>query len=233
MKQILALVITVLFLSNAEAAIVYTQDSNGILTDASAVANINTDPGFTWTLDGDEQAWAAFTVAGSISFNRIGWTGSNSDGNFAVDYYTTPLVCSPPHSACGTLPVTTGGTFSNNLLPSAGPYTQAQVHKTSIGGGEYSYYIDLPGKLTADSTQLQWLSVVNNYSSAPFSWSGSNAGIGFHTHYIIGQAQILNAPGNLAFTLTDTTVSAVPLPASIWLFLSVLLCGLGVSKKRG
>jgi len=220
----------VVFNGTARAAVVYTQDPNGNLIDTSAVYNAPSDPGFNWTLDMDEQVWADFSVSSNISFNRITWYGSNADGDFAVDFYTSQTACATPHSACGTFQVSGSGTFSNNLLPSSGPYSQAQTHKTSLGGGLYSYYIDLPSKVTLDSTQLQWLSIVNNYSAAPFSWAGSNTGIGSHAHYIVGQAMVLAAPGSLAFTLTDTT-APVPLPAAAWLFGSAI-AGLSIIGRR-
>ena len=217
---------------NAIAAVVYTQDPNGVLTDTSAVLNSPSDPGFNWTIDNDEEAWADFLVPSTISFNRIDWYGSNADGDFAVNLYSSPTACATPHSACGTVPVTGGGTFSNNTLPTPGPYSQAEVHKSLVGGSLYSYYIDLPSKVNLDSSQLQWLSIVNNYSAAPFLWVGSNSGIGSHAHYIVGQAQVLAANGNLAFTLSDTTLPAVPIPAAVWLFCSALAGFVMVGKRR-
>jgi hypothetical protein len=116
-------------------------------------------------------------------------------------------------------------------LPNLGPFSQAQVHKTLVSGNLYSYYIDLTSTITLDSTKTYALSVVNSYTSLPFSWALSNTS-GSHLQYVVGQAMFLRAPGDMAFTLTNTAVSAVPVPASVWVFGTGLLSLLGVSRKR-
>ncbi len=204
---------------------VFSQTPNTAFSATSAVYNLSNDPGFTWSLDQDEEAWAYFSVPTDASFNRISWYGSNSDGEFAVDFFSASCF------SCGANRVGSNGKFTNSLLPNPGPFSQAQVNKTLVSGGLYSYYIDLASRLTLDHTSLYALSIVNNYTTTPFNWSGSNAVNGFHLDYIVGRASFLRAPGSLAFTLTDTTVSAVPLPASAWLLGSGLVYLFGFSRK--
>ncbi|WP_446809135.1 VPLPA-CTERM sorting domain-containing protein [Methylomonas sp. 2BW1-5-20] len=204
---------------------VFSQAPNTTFSASSAVYNVSSDPGFTWSLDQDEEAWAYFNVPTDLTFNRIAWYGSNSDGKFAVDFFAASCF------SCGANWVGTNGKFSNSLLPNPGPFSQAQIHKTLVSGNLYSYYIDLASSLTLDHTSLYALSVVNNYTATPFSWSESNIGSGSHLDYIVGRASFLRASGSLAFTLTDTTASAVPLPASAWLLSSGLVCLLGFSRK--
>ena len=141
--------------------------------------------------------------------------------------------------SCGATQVNGGGTFSHSLtaynsltlLPNQGPFSQPDVHKTIVSGSLYSYYIDLTSSLTLDPAKTYALSVVNNFSSSPFNWALSNTG-GTHLQFIIGQAQFLPAPGGLAFTLTDTSVNAIPLPASAWLLGSGLVYFLSIARKR-
>ena len=219
--------IAALFSIEANAStVVYTQDLIAISFAPSAVANVPADPGFIWLNDTDTERWAYFNVATNISFNRISWYGTNADGNFAVDFYADTCF------SCGANRVKTDGTFTNSLLPNPGPFSQAQIHRTLMSGSLYSYYIDLTSMLTLDHTSLYALSVVNNHTSSPFGWAGSNAGTGSHLVFNYGQAVFLRAPGNLAFTLTDTTASTVPLPAAAWLLGSGLVGLLGVARKR-
>jgi len=225
---IAAAIIASLFSIDSNAsAVVYTQPPNATFADTSAVKNIPGDPGFTWSLDQDEEVWAYFSVATDISFNRISWYGSNADGNFAVDFFSATC------GSCGINWVDTDGHFTNSLLPNPGPFHQAQVHKTQVSGNLYSYYIDLTSMLTLDHTSTYYaISVVNNYSSSPFMWAGSDTGIGSHYRYIRGNPIVQNAPGNLAFTLTDTTAPEVPLPAAAWLLGSGLVMLPGFARKR-
>jgi hypothetical protein len=209
------------------STVVYTQAPTQTIGDVSAVANIPSDPGFTWTLDQDSEAWAYFSAPANASINRIEWYGSDSDGNFAVDLFAASCF------SCSASWVGTGGQFTTNLLPNNGAYTQAQVHKTLMSGGLYDYYIDLPSALTLGSSPAYALSVVNNYTALPFVWAGSAAGSGVHLRYIVGQAMFLKAPGNLAFTLSNTSVSAVPEPDSAALMLtSLALLGLFAGRYR-
>lgn len=199
---------------------VYTQLPGNSLADTSAVWNNPGDPGFTWSLDGDEQAWAYFGLPASVSFDRIGWWGSNADGNFAVDLFSANCF------SCSANWVTTDGAFSPNLL-GASLFSPAQVHKSQVSANLYSYYIDLPSAITLDGSSPYYaLSVVNNYSSQPFQWANATSGIGSHLRYIVGQSMFLNAPANLAFVLTDTSLPAPPVPEPETYLM--LLAGLGL-----
>ncbi len=191
---------------------VYSQPQNGTYANTSAVYNVGpADPGFTWSLDQDEEVWAYFSPTPGISFNRIAWYGSNTDGNFAVDLFAASCF------SCGVNQVQTGGTFASNLLPNTGPFSQAQVHKTLLAGAIYAYYIDLVSPVTLGASSAYAISVVNNYSAMPFLWAGSATGSGTYVQYVVGQAIVLPAPGNLAFTLINT--SAVPEASAFWMML--------------
>ncbi len=208
--------------SAAQAATdVYSQPQNGAFVATSAVYNVGAaDPGFTWSLDQDEEIWAYFSLPANVSFNRISWYGSSADGNFGVDLFAASCF------SCGVNLVQTSGTFSSNLLSSAGPYTPAQVHMTLVTGSIYSYYVDLPSTVSLSASSAYAISVVNNYVSSPFLWAGSGTGSGTHLQYVVGQAMFLPGPGNLAFTLTNT--APVPEPAAFWM----LALGLGVVWGR-
>jgi PEP-CTERM motif len=212
---------------NATAATsVYSQAPNAVFQDVSAVADFPADPGFTWTLDQDEQAWAYFSIPKSISFDRVGWYGSNADGKFAVNMFAASCF------SCGANQVQTDGTFVNSLLPNNGAYDLAQVHKTQVSGNLYSYYINLPSQVTLGTGSAYAISVVNNYSALPFLWAGSDTGSGVHLHFVIGQAMFLRSPGNLAFSLSQTTVSPVPEPATYLMLCAGLILVFGIARKR-
>jgi hypothetical protein len=214
----------VLTASAYAATDVYSQPQNGSFANTSAVYNVGpTDPGFTWSLDQDEEVWAYFSPTPGISFNRIAWYGSNTDGDFAVDLFAASCF------SCGINMVQTGGTFASNLLPDSGPFSQAQVHKTPLGGSIYSYYIDLASPVTLGASAAYAISVVNNYSALPFLWAGSATGSGRYVQYVVGQAIVLPAPGNLAFTLINT--AAVPEVPAFWMML-LGVCALWTNSRR-
>lgn len=217
--KLLALLPALALAYNAQAAVdVYSQTPTSSFADTSAIWNNPGDPGFTWSLDWDMEAWAYFSLPSSATFNRITWYGSNTDGNFAVDLFAASCY------SCSLSWVGTEGQFTTNLL-SQSLYSQAQVHKTQVSGSLYAYYIDLPTSLTLNGQSPYYaLSVVNNYTAQPFQWSTASSGMGSHLHYIVGQAMVLNASGGLAFTLTDTTAVPVPEPETY----ALLLAGLGV-----
>ncbi len=231
-----ATIIASLFSIDAYAStVVYEQAPNTNYFSQSAVFNDPTDTGFNWTIGTDSQSFEYFGVASNISFNRIGWYGNNADGDFAVDLFSETCY------SCGATPVNGSGTFTHassvyesaTLLPNPGPFSQAQVHKALVSGSLFSYYIDLTSTLTLDHTQGYALSVVNNYSSLPFGWALSNT-TGNHVQYAQAYAgyKFLPSYGDLAFTLTNTLVSAVPLPAAVWLMLTGLMTMLGVNSRR-
>lgn len=213
------------------STVVYSQDPNTSFSETSAVKNLVGDPGFTWSLNQDEEVWTYFKVATDMSFNRISWYGSNADGDFAIDFYSATC------GSCGINLVDTDGHFthdglySQGLMPDSGPFTQAQVHKTLVAGGIYSYYIDLTSAINLDPDNAYYaLSVVNNYSASPFEWSGSDVGTAGSYRYIVGSPIVQSLGHYMSFTLTDTSV--VPLPAAFWLFGSGLAGLVGIAGKR-
>ena len=216
---------------------VYTQAVTGVGGATSAILSAAGDPGFNWTTDTDQEMWNYFHLASDVTFNRITWYGSKADANFGVDLVSATCV------SCNASPVGGSGTFSNSpfivnnylnsapLLPDQGPFTQGQVHETQVSAGLYSYYIDLSSAITLDHTQPYFaLSIVNNYTQDKFNWASSNAS-GSYVKYNIGQAMFLAGAGSMAFTLTNTAVSAVPLPASFWLLGSGLVCLFSVNRQ--
>jgi hypothetical protein len=213
--------------ATAQAAVdVYSQPPGTTYGDVSAIRNDPADPGFNWTVDGDEQAWVYFAVAGSVSFNRITWYGSATDGDFAVALF--PATC----FSCGLSPVGGSGSSANNLLPHNSAYTPASVSKALLPSGMTAYSIDLPATLTLGGSPAYGLTVVNNFSILPFLWASSGTGSGTHIHYIIGQAMVLPSPGNLAFTLSKTATVPEPMSAAL-LALGLGLGLLGKTVSRG
>jgi hypothetical protein len=217
-------------------SLAYAQASNGRAGDSSAQYNMVTDPGFTQSSDSDSQAWAYFAAPVTASFNRIGWNGSNTDGNFAVDFFLATCF------SCGATLVGTDGTTSHSvaaqnsltLFPNSGSFSQAQVHKTFVSGSEYFYYLDLNANVALNKDSIYALSIVNNYTSMPFAWSASDAHNGLsgtyrgidisamHLKYVVGQSIFLPASSNLAFSLSS--ISPVPEPETY----AMLLAGLGL-----
>lgn len=224
--------LTTALTSGAQAAtVVYSQAPAGNARYLSGILNAAADPGFNWTSDADTEAWAYFSVHSPARFNRISWYGSNTDGAFGVDLFLAVSTPTTTCFSCGANPVGGAGDFSNNLLPSTGPYSQAQVHKTLVVGDLYAYNIDLGSPVTLASNKLYGLSVVNNYSSSPFLWAASAQGIGRHLTYTIGQAMFLPSPQDLAFSLTDTQAPAVPEPQT-WAMLAAGLALLVHLSRR-
>ncbi|MEW5787959.1 MAG: PEPxxWA-CTERM sorting domain-containing protein [Pseudomonadota bacterium] len=206
---------------------VYSQAPTGTFADTSAVWNDPHDPGFNWSLDGDKEVWSYFTLPSSVTFDRISWYGSNTDGDFAVDLFAATCY------SCGLSWAGTEGDFTNNLLATS-LFSQAEVHKTLLSGNTYSYYIDLPTAITLDGSSPYYaLSIVNNYTSKPFQWSAASSGLGSHLYFIVGQAMVLSTSGNLAFTLTDTMAVPVPEPETYALLIAGLgMVGAAVRRRR-
>jgi hypothetical protein len=219
---------------------VYGQAPNGGGFAGSYVLNDPNDPGFNWVVDTDTERWEYFIAPTTASFNRIVWYGNNADGQFAVDLFTATCF------SCNASPVGGGGTFAHTsinpgngptLLPNVGPYSQAQVHKTLVSGSAntalYAYSIDLTSPVTLTAGGGYGISVVNNYSSAPFAWATATGNSNSHLVYTMTYAayQFLPSPGDLAFSLIDTT--AVPEPASAWTFGAGLLALIGWKRRAG
>lgn len=227
---LLAALASCLALPSRAAVTVYEQGpASAQYGDVSAVWNSAADPGFTFTLDSDQQAWAYFSTPGAVSFNRIAWTGSNADGAFGVSFIGASCF------SCNAIWIGTDGNSTFNLLPHNQAYSQAQVHKTANAAGLYDYYVDLPTRLTLDpANSLYALSVVNNYTAQPFQWAASQSShFGSHLTYYVGLARFLGAPNDLAFSLIDTTVAAVPEPASSALWAAGLgVLGVWLSRRR-
>lgn len=235
-------VVTLVVSATAQAAtVVYEQAPNGSGFAGSFVKNDANDPGFNWVTDTDTERWEYFIAPTSGSFNRIGWYGNNADGQFAVELFTVSCF------SCNASPVGGSGTFTHNsinpgngptLLPNPGPFSQAQVHKTWVSGSGagslYAYSIDLPSKVTLTSGGGYGISIVNNYSSAPFGWALASGFGNKHLVYTMTYASymFLPSPGDLAFSLTDTTAAAVPEPASALMFGAGLLALLVGRRRR-
>jgi hypothetical protein len=218
--------------------VVYEQAPNNGGFAISSVRDDPADPGFNWTVDTDTERWEYFSVSAAVSFNRIGWYGSNADGQFAVDLFAASCF------SCNATPVGGGGTFAHTpvnpgngltLLPGSGPFSQAQVHKTWVSGSGvnslYAYSIDLPSQVTLNPGGGYGISIVNNYTSAQFGWALAAGNSNNHVVYTMTYVayQFLPSPGDLAFSLVDTTVAAVPEPTSALGFgigLLALLAGL-------
>jgi hypothetical protein len=173
--------------------------------------------------DTDTERWEYFIAPTSGSFNRIGWYGNDGNGQFAVDFFTVSCF------SCNATPVGGSGTFAHNsitpgngptLLPNPGPFSQAQVHKTWVSGsganGLYAYSIDLPSHVTLNAGAGYGISIVNNYTSAPFAWAMASGYGDKHLVYTMTYAAYMFLPssGDLAFSLTDTSAAAVPEPGS-------------------
>ena len=182
--------------------------------DTSAVYNLPGDPGFTFTLDADEQAWEYFHFGRSAEINQVRWFGSDADGNFAVALFAANCV------SCNLGSVGTDGNSPVNLLPHNTAYGPGEVGKVALGGGLFAYSINLPSpvRLSADAP-FYGLTVVNNYSGKPFQWVASATGDGRHLDYVIGGMRVLYAPGDLAFELADTRIAPVPEPTTYALWL--------------
>lgn len=231
---LIATIVAIFCSFRVHAAIdVYTQAPVANSFVQSAVLNATGDPGFNWTTDTDQEIWDYFSVASITSFNRISWFGTQGDGNFAVDLFSATCF------SCGATQVNGNGNFAHTttsynsitLLPNPGPFSVAQIHETLVSSNLYSYYIDLASTLTLDPNQSYALSVVNNYTSSPFAWELSNTN-GSHLQFNVGQAMFLPGSGNMAFTLTNTTVSTVPVPTSAWLIFSGLIYLLCITPKN-
>lgn len=233
MKQKIALAILLLTTSHSYASVVYTQAPIAGSGYNSSYVNLASDPGFNGNSDADQQVWATFSVAANTTFNEITWYGNQADINFAVDLHYTAANC----PSCGLVNVGTSGSYTtanvaSELMPTSGAYTSSQVHQALVSPGLYAYTLDLPSAVTLTKANLYVLSVVNNYSAGnPFIWANSATGNGTSMDFVVGRASFLTMPGYFAFTLTNAAVSAVPLPAASWLFLSGVIGFYGVTRK--
>ena len=233
MKQNIALAVLLLTTANSYAAVVYNQAPIAGSGYNSSYVNLSTDPGFNGNSDADQQVWATFSVPATTTFNQITWYGNQADINFAVDLHYTTANC----PSCGLVNVSTSGSYStanvaNELMPTAGAYTSAQVQQALISPGLYSYTLDLPTAVTLTTANLYVLSVVNNYSAGnPFIWANSATGNGVSMDFVVGRASFLTMPGYFAFTLSNTAAVAAPLPTTAWLFLSGVIGFYGMIRK--
>lgn len=153
--------------SAAAAVDIFVQPPGGGFAHRSAVRNLPTDPGFTWSLNDDEQVWAYFRVPTPGQFDRVSWVGSAADPVFAVDFYTASCF------SCGVSLVPTDGDFPHSLLGLPGPFGARDLHITALGGGLFSYGLDLPAPVAVVPGTWYALSVVNNYTTQRFQWAQS------------------------------------------------------------
>jgi hypothetical protein len=112
------------------------------------------DPGFNWTYAADTEPWAYLSVHSLTRFHRISGYGSNPDGAFGVDLFLAVSTPTTTCCLCGANRVLGGGDFSSNLLPSAGLYSQSQVHKTFVAGDLHAYDVDVSSSVTWANNKL-------------------------------------------------------------------------------
>jgi hypothetical protein len=216
--------------SAAAAVDIFVQPPSGTgYAHTSAVRNLPGDPGFTWSLNDDEQVWAYFHVPTAGQFDRVSWVGSAADPIFAVDFYSASCF------SCGVRLVPTDGDYPDSLLGRPGPFGVLDLQITTLGGELFRYSLDLPTPVAVVPGTWYALSVVNNYTTQRFQWAlslpvaGQDPASGLR--YIVGNPVFQGVNGNMAFALTDTT-AMVPEPATAGLMLLGVL-GVSLASRWG
>ncbi len=186
--------------------------------------------GFTSDFDGPNQAAIGFQLGSNATVTKISWLGlySGSSGvlfsGFPTDNFTIRLF---ENDSGFTRPVVSPSLLNANMVT---------VDRTNVGhpfSQEYSYELTSGVDLLAGTTY--WLSLVNDTTGSDSDWtwnhnSGGSPIIGSGRRTSDGDTWAAH-DRDLQFQL-EGTVSAVPVPAAVWLMGSGLISLLTLRRKK-
>ncbi len=193
----------VLFVSSANADILY---DNGAVTGSVGAWDIT-----------DSAVTNSFTLSGQSTVTSLNF------GTWSTEPGTTPIAPTQVSWEITSTPLS-----STVIASGTASITASYVGSDQLGFGQDIFLdsINLPNiNLAAGSYWIELLSATNGTGN-PVYWDQSVSGA--------SQAYITNPTSSIpseAFQINGT-VSAVPLPAAVWLFGAALMGWLGICKHR-
>ena len=214
----------------ASAAIIHVDENlNNNLVPSGFSLNITNSAGLA---NGRLEATATNGSA-NLVYNNLPGNLSRIDisyrGHFGYSYWGTFTEVS-----FGGLPI--------NLLHGVNGYTQGSNNYASIGGGVSSTnplnYSDFEYAITVIDGQVNYTGTDSATNTQAFNLTLTDAGIlladinqiGFRSHNTTGTEPVWLDDINMQ--LHTAPVSAVPIPAAVWLFGTALIGFVGMSRRR-
>lgn len=170
--------------------------------------------------DGSVWVYDDFTPQQSGAVSNITWQGSvQLNSGFTIK------VLSP-------LPKTPDTVAPSKVVAMIQVTGKAGQAADAMGNGLYDFHVDLTNSFHLTAGQIYWISIYST-GNRDWTWSNGSGGNNSAMNFILGGSNQWHALGaDRVFFLNGTTIPAVPVPSTVWLFGSGLIGLLSLISRK-